>query len=127
MNRPIIITAGDLTLHAELNNSPTADQLWDALPFEGPASVWGDEIYFEVPFEAEQAQDAREQVEVGELGFWPLGRAFCIFYGPTPVSRDERPRAYSPVNVVGRVLDDATALRGTKSGALVSVIRGVVA
>jgi hypothetical protein len=85
------------------------------------ANVWGDEIYFEIPVRADQEPDAHEQVGVGELGYWPVGRAFCIFFGPTPVSTDERPRAYSPVNIVGRVLDDATSLRGVQHGARVRI------
>lgn len=107
----ITITAGEVSLEVELNDSPTAQQIWDALPLIGAANVWGDEIYFEIPVIAKQAPDARAEVEIGELGYWPVGRAFCIFFGPTPVSTDDRPRAYSPVNVVGRVLGDATQLR----------------
>lgn len=120
MNR-ITITAGDIVLQAELNDSPTARRIWDALPVEGTANVWGDEVYFEIPVEAEQEPDAREQVEVGELGYWPVGRAFCIFFGPTPVSTDERPCAYSSVNILGRVLDDATQLRGVPRGTRVKI------
>lgn len=107
----ITITAGEISLEAELNDSPTAQQIWDALPITGSANIWGDEIYFEIPVTAKQASDARAEVEVGELGYWPVGRAFCIFFGPTPVSTDDRPRAYSPVNVIGRVLGDATQFR----------------
>ncbi len=60
-------------------------------------------------------------VEVGELGYWPAGPAFCIFFGPTPVSKDEKPRAYSPVNVFGRVLGDATRFKSVPNGAKVTV------
>lgn len=107
----ITITAGKVSLEAELNDSPTAQQIWDALPMTGSAHTWGDEIYFEIPVTVRQSPDARAEVEVGELGYWPVGRAFCIFFGPTPVSTDERPRAYSPVNIIGRVLGDATQFR----------------
>ena len=65
--------------------------------------------------------DAREDVDVGELGYWPSGPAFCIFFGPTPVSTDDRPRAYSPVNVFGRTLDDASVLKNVPGGAAVNV------
>jgi len=111
----ITITAGNVSLPAELNDSPTARLIWDALPIEGRANRWGDEIYFEIPVKTGQEPDAREEVAVGELGYWPVGHAFCIFFGPTPVSTDERPRAYSPVNIVGRVLGDATLFRSVKS------------
>lgn len=119
----IQITAGSVQVKAELNDSPTAQQVWDVLPIEGRASTWGDEIYFQIPVTAREAPDARAQVEVGELAYWPVGRAFCIFFGPTPVSTDDRPRAYSPVNVLGRVAGDPAALRTVSSGTLVRLER----
>ncbi|MBL7199157.1 MAG: hypothetical protein ISS56_03320 [Anaerolineae bacterium] len=122
MNK-IVITAGSVAMEAELNDRPTARQIWEALPIEGSASTWGDEIYFEIPVIAAQEPDAREQVEVGELGYWPVGHAFCIFFGPTPVSTDQRPRAYSPVNILGRVSGEATAFRSVRSGTRVSITR----
>ena len=118
----IIISAGEVSLPAELNDSPTARQVWETLPIEGPAKIWGDEVYFEIPVVAGQGPDARAEVEVGELGYWPVGRAFCIFFGPTPVSTDERPRAYSPVNVLGRVLGDATRFRAVREGTRVRIV-----
>ena len=119
----ITISAGNVSLTAELSERPTAQQIWQALPIEGEANRWGDEIYFEIPVRAGQEPDAREQVEVGELGYWPVGHAFCIFFGPTPVSTDERPRAYSPVNILGRVTGDATRFRAVKDGARVQITR----
>ncbi|MGC8781456.1 MAG: cyclophilin-like fold protein [Anaerolineae bacterium] len=119
----ILITAGNVSLPAELNDSPTARQVWDALPIEGRANTWGDEIYFEIPVVAGQAADARADVAVGELGYWPLGRAFCVFFGPTPASTGPVPRAYSPVNILGRVLGDATAFRAVRDGEPVRLTR----
>jgi hypothetical protein len=117
----ITIEVGDLSVDAELNESETAGKILNLLPLEGRANVWGDEIYFSIPLEMAAAADARADMSVGELGYWPTGTAFCIFYGPTPVSTDSNPRAYSPVNVVGRIVGDATILRGTQSGASVRV------
>ncbi len=122
MNK-ITITAGQVSLEAELNDSPTAQQIWDALPIIGAANTWGDEIYFKIPVTAPQASDARAEVEVGELGYWPVGRAFCIFFGPTPASTDDRPRAYSPVNIIGRVLGDATRFRAVADNAPIRLVR----
>jgi len=99
------------TFTAELNESPTAAAIWEQLPIESRVNTWGEEIYFEVPVDMPQEADAREILSVGELGYWPVGKAFCIFFGPTPVSTDERPRAYSPVNILGRVLGDTQALK----------------
>ena len=106
MNK-VTITAGDVSLAAELNDNLTAQAVWEALPIEGSANVWGDEIYFDIPLSLELEPEARADVEVGDLAYWPAGPAFCIFFGPTPVSKGNQPRAYSPVNVFGRVLDDA--------------------
>lgn len=117
----ITITAGTVSMSAELNDSSTARQVWEALPIEGQAHVWGDEIYFEIPVVAEQEPDARADVEVGTLAYWPVGRAFCIFFGPTPVSTGDQPRAYSPVNILGRVLGDATQFRTVSSGTSVEI------
>ena len=119
----IRITAGEVSLLAELNQSPTARMIGEALPFEGTANTWGDEVYFEIPVEADLEPDARAEVEVGELGYWPVGRALCIFFGPTPASTDDRPRAYSPVNIVGRVVGDATVARNIRDGMRVRVER----
>ncbi len=123
MSRRITISAASVTVEAMLNDTPTARQIWEALPITGRANVWGDEIYFEIPVRAEQAPDARAEVEVGELGYWPVGHAFCIFFGPTPVSTDERPRAYSPVNIVGHVLGDTTLFRQVPPGSKITLSR----
>jgi hypothetical protein len=122
----ITITIGKISLRAELNGSPTAEQIWEALPLDGRANIWGDEIYFEIPVMASQAMNARVELEVGELAYWPVGHAFCIFFGPTPVSIDERPRAYSPVNVVGRVLGDATLFKAVTDGTPVRLEPGPI-
>ena len=122
--KTITIAAQGITLQAELNNSPTAQAILKALPIEGTANRWGDEIYFEIPVVMPQEPEARANVEVGELGYWPVGHAFCIFFGPTPASSDQRPRAASPVNVFGRIIGDATtSLKKVKEGAKVRIER----
>ena len=122
MNK-IVITSGSISLEAELNDKATAKQVWEALPITGSANTWGDEIYFEIPVSAGQEADARADVEVGELAYWPMGNAFCIFFGPTPVSTGTQPRAYSPVNILGRVLGDATQFRAVRNGDTVRIKR----
>jgi hypothetical protein len=119
----ITISVNDILLEAELGTSATAVKILEALPFESTVNTWGDEIYFTIPVAVQQEPDARAEVEIGELAYWPMGKAFCIFFGPTPVSRDDKPRAYSPVNVFGRVLGDATALKGITNGARIRVNR----
>jgi hypothetical protein len=104
--REIEISAGDVRAVAVLHENATADAVWAALPLGGRGNRWGDEIYFDIPVQVPQADDARDVLEAGELGYWPLGHAVCIFWGPTPASMGEEIRAYSPVNVFGRLEGD---------------------
>lgn len=120
--RKIRITAGKVTAEAMLNGSRTATAVWDALPLSIPGETWGDEIYFGIPVKA-QAEDAREVVGLGDLGYWPPGSAFCIFFGRTPASRGDEIRPASPVNVIGRVMGDATVFKSVRSGTTVRVER----
>jgi hypothetical protein len=117
----INLAVGNVSLQAEIFDTPTANKILEALPFESSANVWGDEIYFDIPLNLAPEPDARAEVEVGDLAYWPAGPAFCIFFGPTPVSTGSQPRAYSPVNVFGKVLGDATQFKGVPSGAEVKV------
>jgi uncharacterized protein len=123
MGERVSIEVGGVSLIAELNDSPTAAAIWAALPLDAAAHRWGDEVYFEVPVHVGRAPDAREQMAVGELAFWPDGDAFCIFFGATPLSVAGEPRAYSPVNPFGTVVGDATVLRKAREGERVSVAR----
>jgi len=111
----IMIIAGDIMIRAQLYDTPTARAIEQILPVQGTVSTWGDEIYFNIPLKLKLEPDARQDVEVGELGYWPGGPAFCIFYGPTPVSTSENPRAYGPVNVFGRVLENPKSLKGVQN------------
>jgi len=119
----ITITAGDVSLDAELNDTDTAQRIADILPIEGTANVWGEEIYFDIPLKLELAADARAEMKVGALAYWPTGSAFCIFFGPTPVSTGEQPMAYSPVNAFGKITGDCDALKTVPDGAIVRVER----
>lgn len=116
MSRKIRITAGSVRVEAELTESETADAFWEALPITGSANVWGEEIYFQVPVDAPLEDSAREEMEVGEIAYWPPGSAFCIFFGRTPASVDEAPRAASPVNPLGRVAGDPKDFLSVRSG-----------
>lgn len=91
----------------------------DALPLAGDATRWGDELYFRVPVEADR-ENAREVVEPGAIAYWPQGPALCLFWGPTPASTDDRPRAASPVNVVARI-EDVGPLAGVEGDATVRI------
>ncbi len=116
MQRKIRIAAGNLSMEAELTESETAHALWEALPIRGAANVWGEEIYFQVPVDAPLEDSAREEMEVGEIAYWPPGSAFCIFFGRTPASVDDAPRAASPVNPLGKVAGDPKDFLNVRSG-----------
>ncbi len=117
----IRITIGELNVTAELDDSPTARKILESLPIEGSANVWGEEIYFDIPVHIDEAPDAVTEVPVGTLAYWPMGPAFCIFFGPTPVSTGSEPRAYSPVNVFGRITGDTESLKTVRDGAPIRV------
>jgi hypothetical protein len=91
-------------------NPRTAEAIWSALPTKGNANRWGDEIYFPIPVNLNE-EKARAKVEVGSVAYWPPGKALCIFFGPTPVSKNGEPRAYSPVNVFAKIVGDPTVFR----------------
>lgn len=122
MAREIAIQAGSVKMDAELNDTKAADAIWEALPIEGRGSRWGEEIYFSIPVQCKQ-EKPQEVVEVGDLAYWPPGSAFCIFFGPTPASSGDEPRAASAVTVFGKVKGDAKEFGKVRSGEKVTVTR----
>jgi hypothetical protein len=121
--RRIKISAGSVTAEAELKDTPTAKAIWEALPVTGRANTWGDEIYFDIPVKVALEKDAQEVVALGDLGYWPVGSAFCIFFGRTPVSHGDEIRPASAVNVFGRVLGDPTVFKKVAGGTRVTIER----
>ena len=122
-NRRIKITAAQVSVTAVLDNSRTADLVWDALPIQASGSIWGDEIYFRTSVQAEE-EDAKEVVDLGDVGYWPPGQALCLFFGPTPASRGDEIRPASPVNVLGKIDGDPTVLKSVRPGSPVVVEKG---
>src|ERR687888_1480437 len=107
----IAIRIGTLSIEAELNETPTAQKIAAALPLRTSFNTWGDEIYFAIPVEAALDDSAQDVVALGDLGYWPPGKALCIFFGQTPVSQPGKIMPASAVNVIGKVLGDATAFK----------------
>jgi hypothetical protein len=107
----IKIKIGKLSMDAELNDTHTAKKIAAILPFKGGFNTWGDEIYFAIPVTAKVDETAKEVVEVGDLGYWPTGKAFCIFFGQTPMSKPGKIVPASAVNMIGKVLGDATQFK----------------
>ena len=119
--RKIVIKAGEIEAEAELNASATAKAIWQALPLEGSANTWGEEIYFRIPVSQALEPDAKELVQLGDLGYWPQGEAFCIFFGATPISGPGEIRPASAVNVVGRLKSDPQRFLSVSAGASVRI------
>lgn len=115
-DRRVRIAAGGVVVSAALNDSTTADAVWDALPITGSVQTWGDEIYFTIPVDAAEAPDARATVDKGAVAYWPPGSALCLFWGPTPMSRGNEIRPASAVNVIGAIDGDPTVLAGVEDG-----------
>jgi hypothetical protein len=113
---------GEIKAQIVVKNPETADAIVTALPLEGPANVWGEEIYFEIPVTADE-EDSQQEMEIGDIAFWPMGNAMCFFFGPTPVSGGETPMAYSPVNLFAKIKGDAKILKNVKDGEIVKVER----
>lgn len=119
MKKKIRILVGPLNIEAELNESKTSQLIWETLPIEAKANLWGEEIYFAIPVKSELESGSRTIVSAGELGYWPTGNAFCIFFGPTPASHGNEIRAASAVNIIGKVLSDPKVFLKVKEGATV--------
>lgn len=110
------------TVEATLSeeNPLTAKAFQDALPISGRANTWGDEIYFTVPIDADE-ENGKTLVDMGDIAFWPPGNAFCIFFGPTPMSRGDEIRPASEVNVFGRIIGDPTVFKKVRAGDKVTI------
>ena len=105
---------------AELNNTKTAKAIWESLPVKGRVNLWGEEIYFPIPLSL-GLEAGQELVSIGDLGYWPSGNAFCIFFGPTPISHGDEIRPASAVTVFGRVTSNATVFKQVASGTEITI------
>ena len=122
MGRRIRIKVGAIEAAAELNDTRTAQAIWETLPIKGRVNLWVDEIYFSIPLNLE-LELGQELVGIGDLGYWPQGNAFCIFFGPTLISRGDEIRPASPVTVFGKVTGLATIFKKVAAGMEITVRR----
>ena len=120
MGRKIRIRTSLVEVAAELNDTKTAEAIWGALPIKGRVNFWGEEIYFSIDLSLE-LEAGQELVSIGDLGYWPQGSAFCIFFGPTPISQGDEIRPASPVNVFGKVIGDAGLFKQVASGIEITI------
>ena len=117
----IQIISGDVTVQAQLYDTPTGKAIAEALPIDGAVNRWGGEVYFPIPVSVELDAASRDELEPGELGYWPTGNAFCIFFGATPASLGDECRAASNVNVFGRVTGALDPLWNIENGAQIRI------
>lgn len=117
--RQIKMTIGSVILEAELLNTPTADAIWDALPFTSKAQIWGEEVYFSTPVSVEREPSARDVVQPGELAFWIEGDSIAIGFGSTPISRGDEIRLAAKTNIWGKAKGDVKQLKSVKAGAAI--------
>ena len=115
------ITAGGVVIRVRTFDTPTAEALLAAAPFDAQANTWGEEVYFSTPVSVPREDDARAVVEAGELAYWPDGDAIAIGFGPTPISEGDEIRLASPCNIWGQALDDVRSLKSVAAGAPVTV------
>lgn len=121
MLKAVKIVVGNTILHAALFDSVCPQAIIKALPIDARPDEWGDEFYFEIPVDMPPDETATKKVKVGDIGYWPPGKALAIFFGPTPMSTGLKPVPVSEINLVGRILDDATVLRKEKGAGRIRI------
>lgn len=119
----IRIKVGGVQLEAGFKGTRTAEELYRALPAEGPLNVWGEEFYFKIPGVKDYRETATTQVKVGDVAFWGAGQVLAVFFGRTPMSMGADPVPADRVNVIGRVLGDAAMLRQAMNASSIRVER----
>jgi hypothetical protein len=120
--KKIRIQVGKIELEGWLNETKTAAKVFEKLPITSTVNTWGDEIYFTIPVDA-GLENAKKLVELGDIAYWPPGKAMCIFFGKTPVSVGDEIRPASPVNIIGRVEGDCKVLKKVKDGEEITIRR----
>jgi hypothetical protein len=115
------ITTGNVTLRAELFDTACAQAIVERLPIVTEPNEWGDEFYFEIPVAASLDETATTKVKIGDIGYWPPGKAMAICFGPTPMSTGADPVPASAVNLVGKIIDDATLLKKAAGAANIRI------
>lgn len=116
------ISTGTIEARLSEENPETAKTIYESLPIKGSANLWGDEIYFSIPVQI-RAENTKTLVELGDIAYWPPGNAFCIFYGPTPMSRGNEIKPASAVNVFGKISGNPLVFKRVRNGEKITVER----
>lgn len=93
---------GHTVLEAELDSSALSNDITKLLPLETEVNRWGGEIYFVLPEMLDYSGET-DEVEIGDVAFWPNGPALCLFFGETPGSFTNKPRPHSISVVIGKI------------------------
>lgn len=99
---------------AEFNQNLTAEEIIKHIPLDAKVRVWGDEIYFKTTISTLLSSATRE-VNSGDIAYWPEEKSICVFFGPTPLSRDAKPVPASPVVIIGKTKTDPAELKKIES------------
>lgn len=122
MPKKIIIKTKSIEIYAELNDTKTAETIYEKLPIESKVKTWGEEIYFEIPVEM-GLEDGVKVVNIGDIGYWPDGNSFCIFFGKTPISTEKEIKPASEVTIIGKITGDIELLKKVKSGENIQILK----
>jgi len=118
----IKIIVGELEIKARLNETNTATKILEILPISSRVNLWGEEIYFPIPLDT-GLENEKEIVALGDIAYWPQGKAMCIFFGKTPASKGEEPRPVSPVTIIGKIEGEPKLLGKVKQGENITLER----
>ena len=121
MSNNILISIGKVKIEAKLLDTPTAQNIKDALPFGSKAQTSGAEIVFETPVMAELEADAKDVIEAGELAFWTEGNCIAIGFGKTSASQGDEIRMATKTNIWAHAITDVTLLKSCKAGDFVFI------
>lgn len=120
MEKTVVIQTGDIIIKMLMKNTPLAEKIYNTLPLTARTRIWGKEIYFEIPVTS-KLENAVNEVNKGDVAYWNEGRCLCLFFGPTPISKGEKPIPASTVEVVGEMVSDYAKLETISSEETITI------
>ena len=111
-----IIELENITIEIDDINSPkTCASFLKSLPFSVNAHIWGEEIYTDESPITQPEENAKDLVSLNDITYWPAGKAICLFFGPTPIGKKGEIKPYSPVNIIGKIINaDKSVIKNLK-------------
>ena len=109
MKKKILVRVTELeniTIELDDTSSPkTCASFLKSLPFSVTAHIWGEEIYTDESPIIQSEENSKDLVNLNDVAYWPNGKAVCLFFGPTPIGKKGEIKPYSPVNVIGKIIN----------------------